>query len=312
MDTNRTSRRRPPMAYQPVPGPRVKQPSPATPSRARHVIRRARAHRPGKTVYLILLAVAFFSIFPFYYSVVVSSQDNNVLTQVPPPLLPGGNLTENISRAFGSAPMTRALINSFLVAGTITISVVFFSTLAGFAFAKLRFRGRQALLLIIVATMMIPTQLGIIPLYLVMAKFQLVGKLPAVIVPSMVSGFGVFFMTQYLRRAVPTTLIEAARADGCSTAKILWYVVRPAARPAAAVLATLTFMTAWNDFFWPLVALNPDDPTVQVALSTLSSGFASDFALSLTGATIATVPLLLVFALLGRRIISGIMHSTPR
>ena len=122
-----------------------------------------------------------------------------MLSQVPPPLLPGGNLAENIERAFGSAPMTRALINSFLVAGTITISVVFFSTLAGFAFAKLQFRGRQALLLIIVATMMIPTQLGIIPLYLVMAKFQLVGKLPAVIVPSMVSGFGVFFMTQYLR-----------------------------------------------------------------------------------------------------------------
>ena len=286
---------------------------PRTPAKGpRHAIRKLRAQRPGRLVYLALLAVAFFSIFPFYYSVVVASQDNAVLTQVPPPLLPGDNLAENIERAFGSAPMTRALINSFLVAGTITISVVFFSTLAGFAFAKLQFRGRQALLLLIIATMMIPTQIGIIPLYLVMAKFQLVGKLPAVIVPSMVSAFGVFFMTQYLRSAIPTSLIEAARADGCSTAKILWHVVRPIAQPAAAVLATLTFMTAWNDFFWPLVALNPDDPTVQVALSTLSSGFVSDFSLSLTGATIATVPLLLVFFVLGRKIISGIMHGTPR
>ncbi|HET6530894.1 MAG TPA: carbohydrate ABC transporter permease [Actinoplanes sp.] len=280
--------------------------------RPRHALRKLRTQRPGKLVYLVLLAVAFFSIFPFYYSVVVASHDNAVLSQVPPPLAPGGHLLENIERAFGSAPMTRALINSFLVAGTITISVVFFSTLAGFAFAKLQFRGRHALLLVIIATMMVPTQLGIIPLYLLMAKFQLVGKLPAVIVPSMVSAFGVFFMTQYLRSAIPTTLIEAARADGCSTAKILWYVVRPIAQPAAAVLATLTFMTAWNDFFWPLVALNPDDPTVQVALSTLSSGYVSDFSLSLTGATIATVPLLLVFAVLGRKIISGIMHGTPR
>jgi cellobiose transport system permease protein len=280
--------------------------------RPRHALRKIRAQRPGRLVYLALLAVAFFSVFPFYYSVVVASHDNAVLSQVPPPLLPGGHLVENIERAFGSAPMTRALINSFLVAGTITISVVFFSTLAGFAFAKLEFRGRRALLLVIIATMMIPTQVGIIPLYLVMAKFQLVGKLPAVIVPFMVSGFGVFFMTQYLRSAIPTTLIEAARADGCSTAKIFWYVVRPIAQPAAAVLATLTFMTAWNDFFWPLVALNPDDPTVQVALSTLSSGSVSDFSLSLTGATIATVPLLLVFAVLGRKIISGIMHGTPR
>jgi cellobiose transport system permease protein len=281
-------------------------------ARPRHAVRRLRARRPGRLVHLVLLAMAFFSIFPFYYSVVVASQDNGVLSRTPPPLLPGHNLVANVERAFGSAPMTRALVNSFLVAGTITVSVVFFSTLAGFAFAKLRFRGRQALLLLVVATMMIPTQLGIIPLYLVMAKFQLVGKLPAVIVPSMVSAFGVFFMTQYLRTAVPGTLIEAARADGCSTARILWHVVRPAARPAAAVLATLTFMTAWNDFFWPLVALNPDDPTVQVALATLSSGYVSDFSLSLTGATIATVPLLVVFLVLGRGIIGGIMQGTPR
>ncbi len=280
--------------------------------RPRHALRPPRVRRPGRFTYLVLLAVAFFSIFPFYYSVVVASQDNTVLSQVPPPLLPGGNLLTNIERAFGSAPMTRALVNSFLVAGSITVAVVVFSTLAGFAFAKLRFRGRQALLLLVIGTMMIPTQLGIIPLFLVMAKFELVGKLPAVIVPSMVSAFGVFFMTQYLRAAVPGTLIEAARADGCSTAGILWHVVRPAARPAAAVLATLTFMTAWNDFFWPLVALNPDDPTVQVALATLSSGYVSDFSLSLTGATVATVPLLVVFLLLGRGIIGGIMHGTPR
>jgi cellobiose transport system permease protein len=118
-------------------------------------------------------------------------------------------------------------------------------------------------------------------------------------------------MTQYLRTAVPTTLIEAARADGCTTAGVLWHVIRPAARPAAAVLATLTFMNSWNDFFWPLVALNPDDPTVQVALSSLSTGYVSDFSLIFAGAFVATIPLLLVFLFLGRRIITGIMQGTP-
>jgi cellobiose transport system permease protein len=265
-----------------------------------------------RLLYLSLLAVVFFSAFPFYFSLVVASQDNAVLGQTPPPLLPGGNLFTNIGRAFGTVPMTRALINSVLVAGTITISVVLFSTLAGFAFAKLQFRGSRALLLIIIGTMMVPTQLGIVPLYLMMAKFQLVGRLPAVIVPSLVSAFGVFFMTQYLRTAVPTSLIEAARTDGCNTVKILWFVVRPIARPAAAVLATLTFMTAWNDFFWPLVAVNPDDPTVQVVLSSLASGFVADFSLTLTGALIGTLPLLLVFALLGRRIITGIIRQAGR
>jgi cellobiose transport system permease protein len=164
----------------------------------------------------------------------------------------------------------------------------------------------------IVATMMVPTQLGIIPLYMLMAKIEFIGTLYAVIVPSLVSAFGVFFMTQYLSTALPTELLEAARADGCSTIRIFWHVVLPAARPAAAVLGMLTFMTAWNDFFWPLVVLTPEDPTVQVALSALASGYIQDFSLSLSGTAIATVPLLVVFGLLGKHIIGGIMQGAVK
>ena len=107
---------------------------------------------------------------------------------------------------------------------------------------------------------------------MLMAKIQWTGTIYAVIVPALVNGFGVFFMTQYLSEAVPTELLEAGRVDGCSTIRLFWHVVLPAARPAAAVLGMLTFITAWNDFFWPLVVLTPEDPTVQVALSTLSAG----------------------------------------
>lgn len=262
-----------------------------------------------KWTYLTLSAMVFLSIFPLYYSIVVASHDNSVLGQVPPPLVMGQNLVTNLQRSFESVPMTQALINSFIVSIVITFSQVLFATLAGFAFGKLQFRGRNALLLGVVATMMVPTQLAIIPLYILMARFELVGTLPAVILPFLVSAFGVFFMSQYLSTAVPTELIEAARADGCSTIRVFWHVVLPAARPAAAVLGVLTFLTAWNEFFWPLVVLNPEEPTVQIVLSTLASGYVADFSLILTGATIATVPLVIIFFLLGRHIIGGIMQG---
>ncbi|GLX04569.1 carbohydrate ABC transporter permease [Microbispora sp. NBRC 16548] len=277
-------------------------------SRARTV----KALRGHPLTYLTLVAVAFFSAFPVYWSVIVASHDNAALAEVPPPLLPGGNFFANVQRVFDTAPFALALLNSFVVAGTITVSVMFFSTLAGFAFAKLRFRGRNVLLLMTVVTMMVPTQLGIIPLYMLMIKLEWTGTMYAVIVPALVNAFGVFFMTQYLSRALPTELLEAGRIDGCSTARLFWHVVIPAARPAAAVLGMLTFMTAWNDYFWPLVVLTPDNPTVQVALSQLASGYVRDFTLGLTGTAVATLPLVLIFVLLGKQIIGGIMQGAVK
>ncbi|GAA4596545.1 carbohydrate ABC transporter permease [Planotetraspora phitsanulokensis] len=270
---------------------------------------------PGKArtlTYLTLIAVVFFSALPLYYSVVVASRDNSALADVPPPLWPGGNFVANVEKVFDTVPFALALLNSVLVAGSIAIAVMFFSTLAGFAFAKLRFRGRNALLLITVATMMVPTQLGIIPLYLIMVKLEWTGSMYALIVPALVNAFGVFFMTQFLSRALPTELLEAGRVDGCTTWGLFWHVVLPVARPAAAVLGMLTFMSAWNDYFWPLVVLTPENPTVQVALSTLAAGYVSDYALSLTGTTLGTLPLVIVFALLGKQIIGGIMQGAVK
>ncbi|WP_239119590.1 carbohydrate ABC transporter permease [Planotetraspora thailandica] len=270
------------------------------------------ASKTRTLTYLTLIAVVFFSALPLYYSVVVASRDNSALADVPPPLFPGGNFFTNVENVFTTVPFALALLNSILVAGSIAISVMFFSTLAGFAFAKLRFRGRNALLLITVATMMVPTQLGIIPLYLIMVKLEWTGSMYALIVPALVNAFGVFFMTQYLSRALPTELLEAGRVDGCTTWGLFWHVVLPVARPAAAVLGMLTFMSAWNDYFWPLVVLTPENPTVQVALSSLAAGYVSDYALSLTGTTLGTLPLVIVFALLGKQIIGGIMQGAVK
>lgn len=275
-------------------------------------LRRPR-RRPGRLTYLTLLAVVFFSGLPLYFSLVVASHDNSALGRVPPPMLPGPNLLENVRRVFDTVPFGIAMVNSAIVSATITASVVLFSTLAGFAFAKLRFRASNALLLLIIATMMVPVQLGVIPLYILMSELGWTNTLPAVIVPALVNAFGVFFMTQYLREALPVELLEAGRVDGASTHRLFWHVVLPIARPAAAVLGMLTFLTAWNDYFWPLIVLSsPERYTVQVALSNLRSGYVTDFSLALTGTLLATIPLVLVFILLGRHIIGGIMQGAVK
>jgi cellobiose transport system permease protein len=184
--------------------------------------------------------------------------------------------------------------------------------MAGFAFAKLRFRGNKLLLGVVIFTMMVPVQLGSVPLYMMMGWLHLTGTLPTVILPFLVQGFGVFMMRQYAGQAIPDELIEAARVDGASTLRIFTGVVLPALRPAAAILGLFTFMQYWNEFLWPYIALDPDHPTVQVALSRLSSGYYTDQSLVMAGTLMATLPLLVVVVLFGRQLISGIMDGAVK
>lgn len=263
----------------------------------------------GPITYAILAIVAIISIFPIYWTIVAASTSNSEIAQVPPPLLPGGNLVSNFHKALTQVNMGKAVLNSVIVSGSIALGTVFFCTLAGFAFAKLRFRGRNLLLFITIGTIMVPPQLGIIPLFMLIAKLHWVNQLQAVILPTLVSGFGVFFMRQYLSEALPTELLEAGRVDGASTLRIFWRIVLPIARPAMAVLGMLTFMQAWNDFFWPIIALTQDNPTVQVALLGLGQGYVPDHSIIMAGTLIGTLPLVAVFLLLGRQIVGGIMQG---
>lgn len=262
-----------------------------------------------------LVIAVILSLFPFYWMIVIASRTNDAANAWPPPFLPGGNLGENIQRVLANedANIFKGLLNSVLVAGTITVSTVFFGSLAGFAFAKLRFRGKNAMLLIILTSMMVPIQLGVLPLYVLMAKLDWLNRMPAVTVPFLIGGFGIFMMRQYAEQAVPNELIEAARVDGCSTWRIYWHVVMPALRPAAAVLGLLTFMEQWNQFFWPFVVLaDPANPTVQISLRTLNSAYFSDTSQIFAGTLIATLPLFVVFILFGRQIIGGIMEGAVK
>lgn len=270
--------------------------------------------RPGWVTYTVLGLFIAISAYPIYYAILLASSDAATIAQNPiPSLIPRGNLFENISRVIGSdIKFWPALMNSVIVSTVTSLSVVFFSTLAGYSFAKLRFRGRRGLLTFVIATMAVPTQLGIVPLFIIMSKLEWTGKLVAVIVPGMVTAFGVFWMTQYLEEALPFELIEAARVDGCSMIRTFWHVAVPAARPAAAMLALFTFVGTWTNFFWPFIVLGGKNPTLPVALQLLQASYFKDYSLIMAGVVAATIPLLLLFVVAGKQLVSGIMQGAVK
>ncbi|GAA0458347.1 carbohydrate ABC transporter permease [Streptomyces sp. NPDC046215] len=284
-----------------------------TTARPRRGARRAgRQLRGGPFTYAVLALFTAGSLFPLVWTAIAASRDNTRLARTPPPFWFGGRLMSNLGTAWTEANMGLALLNTALVAGTIALGTVLFCTVAGFAFAKLRFRFKDALLLMTIGTMMVPPQLSVVPLFMVVADLGWTNQLQAVILPTLVSAFGVFFMRQYLVEALPTELIEAARVDGASSLRVVWHIVFPVARPAMAVLGMLSFVQAWNDFFWPIIALTQENPTVQVALTGLGRGYVPDQAVIMAGALLGTLPLLLAFTLFGKQIVGGIMQGAVK
>ncbi|OIV35724.1 sugar ABC transporter permease [Mangrovactinospora gilvigrisea] len=277
-----------------------------------------RLHSGGPITYIVLSVVALVSLFPLYFAVVAASTSQSRIAQSPPPLIPHGNLLQNLRAVWdyqgpGAHTLGLAMVNSIIVAGAVTVSTVLFSTFAGFAFAKLRFTGRNLLLILVVATIAVPPQLIVLPLFQIISGLHWTNQLQSVILPSLVTAFGVFFMRQFLSEALPTELLEAARVDGANSLRTVWHVVFPVARPAMAVLGMLTFVQAWNDFLWPLIALTPSgNPTLQVALASIGGGYNINEAVIMAGAVVATVPLLLAFALFGKQIVGGIMQGAVK
>jgi cellobiose transport system permease protein len=272
------------------------------------------AARPGFLVYGLLAAIVIGSALPLYWSFMIGSHTKDGANAKPPPLLPGGHFFENARRVLDTIDFWQALLNSLIVSTACGASVVFFSTLAGYSFAKLRFRGSAALMGFVVMTMAVPVQLATVPLFVLMRSYGLLDTLAAVALPTLVTAFGVFFMRQYLLDAIPDELIEAARVDGASVLRTFWTVAVPAARPAMAILFLFTFMMVWTDYMWPLVALQETE-TLPVALDRLAltgQGQTTDYALVLCGAGLATIPLLILFVLSGRQLVSGIMQGAVK
>jgi len=270
--------------------------------------------RAGRVTYATLGVVLLAAAAPLWYAVLLASSDAATIARNPvPPPVPGGNLLANLERVVTSdVNFFPALWNSAVVGVVTAVSVALFSTLAGYSFAKLDFRGRGPLLVVIIATMAVPTQLSVVPLFILMSRLGWIGDLKSVIVPGLVTAFGVFWMTQYLRDALPTELIEAARVDGCSLHRTFWHIALPTARPAAALLALVTFAGSWTTFFWPYIALGSAEPTLPVALQLLQASYFKDYSMIMAGVVAATIPLVLVFIAAGRHLVSGIMQGAVK
>ena len=274
-----------------------------------------RWQRTSPLSYLALAAITFLSIFPFYWMFVVSSNTNAEITKSPPSLIPGGRfliVAEKVMSAEG-VYFNTALMNTFIVGISIAVAQVVFSAIAGFAFAKLNFRGRKFFILFIVGTMMLPSQLGIIPLFMLVKNLQMIDTLYALIVPALVTAFGVFWMRQIIDAQVPNELLEAASIDGASVPRIFFGVVLPIIRQSSFVLGLFSFLAAWNDYLWPTIVLqNPRNFTLQVALTQLKPMYGLDYALQMGGAFLATAPLLILFIFVGRKLVSGVMDGAVK
>ncbi len=276
---------------------------------------RAASRRPGRVTYALLGVALVISAFPLYFTLLLGSSDPVAIAQNPvPQWLPDSSLFQQFATVISSSQINfaKALWNSVVVSVAVSASVVLFSTLAGYSFAKLSFRGRGPLLVFVVATMAVPTQLGIIPMYILMSEIGWIGKVQAVVVPALVAAFGVFWMTQYLSEALPYELIEAARVDGASMLRTFWSVALPAARPAAAMLGLFTFVQQWTNFFWPSIVLNQNNPTLPLVVRSLQATYFVDYSLVMGGIFLVTLPLLVIFAVVGRQLVAGIMAGAVK
>ncbi|GAA3454952.1 carbohydrate ABC transporter permease [Dactylosporangium matsuzakiense] len=261
-------------------------------------------------VYGLLGIVVLLSLFPLYWMFVVSTTDSATATSLPPHVLPGGNFLHLAGLVFDIVPFVNALGNSIVVATAIGVGQALLCALAGFAFAKLSFRGRNTLFLIVVLTMTVPTQLSVVPQYLIISQLGWVDSLQAVILPGLVNAFGIFWMRQHIAHTIDDELLQAARVDGATTWQIFWRIAFPLVRPAAFVLGLFGFVTAWNDFLWPFIVLkSPEHYTLQIAIKALQSSRDIDLGLAMSGSFLATLPLLVLFLFVGRRLVSGIMDG---
>jgi cellobiose transport system permease protein len=264
-------------------------------------------------MYLFLTVISLFSLFPFYWMFVMSTSHSSAYNSIPPAMVPGDQLKENFQKVLDMIPFFQSMFNTLIVCLTVTIVVLFISSLAGFAFSKLKFPGKNILFFAILFTIIIPPQLGLIPQYLLVAKAGLLDHLFAAMVLFFLNPLGIFLMRQYVSESVPEELIEAARLDGCSIFRIYRSIVLPIILPAFATLGIIVFTSVWGEFLWQFTVLrDPESYTIQVALASLNNTFKVDFGMLLSGVFWATIPLLIVFLLFNKLFISSIAEGSVK
>ena len=271
----------------------------------------ARARRRGLLgtviTHLCLIVGVLLSIFPFYWLLVMSTSSNAQIFGFPPNLWFSDHAVANIVSVFSNVDMLRALLNTVIVAGLTAVLVMFFDSLAAFAFAKYEFPGRRGLFVVLLATFLVPGSLSLVPSFVLMSGLGWVGGLQALIVPGAANAFGIFLLRQFAASSIPDELIDSAKVDGAGFFRTWWSVGVPMLRGGLAFLGIFTFIGAWNDFVWPLIVLiDPGGQTLQVALSSLQSVNSTDYGAIMMGAVISVFPLIGVFLIGSRHFIANI------
>lgn len=257
----------------------------------------------------LAIIIAGATLLPALWMISASFMASGEASTFPPKLLPSKITFEHYVTLFTRLNLWRYLINSLIISISVTGISLFFNSMAGYAFAKYRFPGRDRLFRFLVSEMVIPAQVTTLPLFLMLNKIGLINTYAGVIVVGMSTIYGIFLMRQFAL-SIPDSFIEAARMDGSSDFRIYWSVILPLCKPILITLAIFTFMGTWNDFLWPLIVLTDDSMyTLPVALANLTGEHVQDTELMMAGAVITIMPVLIVFIALQKYYISGIMSA---
>ena len=267
----------------------------------------------GLPLTLLLAALTGLSVGPFYWLIVSATQKNADVFAWPPKLVPGGHLGENLSALQDKVGLLRVLGNSLAIAGMQTLGALVVALLAGYAFAKFRFRGRTVLFAVLLSTLVVPDQVMLVPLFRMMMDLRLLDSYQAIVLPGLCVPFAIFLMRQALG-GLPDELLDAARVDGAGELRVLWSVVVPVMRPVLAALSVFLFLGSWNQFVWPLIALrDPGMHTLPVALATLHGMKSStDYGAILAGTAVSALPMMVLFLALQRQFISGLLAGATK
>jgi ABC-type glycerol-3-phosphate transport system permease component len=259
-------------------------------------------HLERIVVYALLLIWAFLAIFPLFWMVSASLKPTTESFGGLSTILPQDPTFRNYQHVANLLPLGRNTLNSLIVATVGTLVTVFLCSLAGFAFAKYEFPGRNGLFLLLLATMMVPPEAAVVPIFAIMRALGWINNLLALIVPTAATAIGIFYMRQYIT-GFPNEVMEQGRLDGCGEFRIYWNLVLPVVTPALAAWASLAFIARWNDFFWPLLFMRSREMyTLMVAISVLpvSEGLSTPWPVIMAGTTISVVPLILIYFFLQR------------
>jgi multiple sugar transport system permease protein len=276
-------------------------------SESRAVVGNVGLYRAGRIIaYTLLTLAAIGALLPLYWMFTTSLKEQASYMRQPPEFIPVNPTLANFERMFANPNMFRWILNSFLVSLSVTGLNIFFASLAGYAFAKLDFPGRRWIFWAYMATMMVPFQVTMFPLFKLMADIGWVNTYFALIVPAMALPYNVFLMRQVIR-SLPYEILDAGRIDGCNEFSLFWRVVLPMSTNGVAVMCIFTFVLTWNDFLWPLIILNSEQMrTLPIALATFQSTFETDYGLLMAGGVIMAVPMFVMFFFFQRYFLQGV------